>query len=120
MNSDVPTWCLNPKDFDEATHKDNPLRGMWIESMDKEIMGKMKNGPLGFASPVLLSEATKNGRRAMKVKWVYTNKKNIDGTVKELKHASLERVLFRSRTSTMTRHLLVPFALPQYAASLLW
>ena len=49
MNSDVPSWCLNPKDFDEATHKDNPLRGMWIESMDKEIMGKMKNGPMGFA-----------------------------------------------------------------------
>ena len=81
-----PSWWLNPKNIEEALHPDNPYREYWLKSMIAELVGKMKNGEMGFASVVPIAEALRLGKKPMKVKWVFTVKRDMtDGSIKEWK-----------------------------------
>ena len=82
---DLPKWCLNPQSFEEATSMDNPLRDRWIQAMNDDIQGKLRNGAKGAWTEVLLTEVQKKGRRPMKVKWVFVPKFEMDGSLKKLK-----------------------------------
>ena len=53
--------------------------------MTDEIVGKMKNGSEGFGTTVTLATAERDGRKPMKVKWVYVVKYNLDGSIKAFK-----------------------------------
>ena len=75
----IPT----PKSFWEAvngTHKDQ-----WMAAMKDDIKGKLENGPNGAWTLVNLEEMHASNRKALKGKWVYKVKYNLDKTVQEFK-----------------------------------
>ena len=84
-HADIPQWMLKPKSYEDAVHPDNLLRDKWIAGMVGELQGKMNNGRDGFARTVPDSEPRRNGRRPVKVKWVFDTKYTIDGEVREHK-----------------------------------
>ena len=74
-----------PKSYDEAVHPSNPYAPFWIAAINEEITGKQQNGEHCTWTPTPRETMIREGRRPMKTKWVFTIKRNIDGSIEKFK-----------------------------------